>query len=69
MVNESRTFGAAAALTVAGLLVMLYGVYLDSGLAMNAPMVVGGTIIVVATTVLTVGIGAIPEESDAESSH
>lgn len=66
MVNESRTFGAVVGLTVVGLLIMLYGVSLNSGQALNAPMLAGGGVLLVATAALTAGIGAISaDESEA----
>jgi len=61
MVNESRTFGMVVLLMLAGLAVMLWGVSLNSGLAVNTPMLAGGAILVVATALLTVGVGVLEE--------
>lgn len=61
MVNESRTFGLVVLLTLAGLAVMLWGVSLNSGLALNTPMIAGGAVLVVATALLTVGVGVLEE--------
>jgi hypothetical protein len=61
MVNESRTFGTVVLLMLAGLAVMLWGVSLNSGLAVNTPMLAGGAILVVATALLTVGVGVLEE--------
>jgi len=61
MVNESRTFGLVVLLTLAGLGVMLWGVTLNSGQALNTPMIAGGVVLVLATAILTAGIGALAE--------
>jgi hypothetical protein len=45
MVNESVSFGLALLGTVVGLVIMLYGVMLTAGLAMNTFMIVGGVIV------------------------
>jgi len=66
MVNESRTFGLVALLTLAGLGVMLYGVSLNSGQALNGPVIAGGVILVVAVAVLTAGLDALAD-GDAEA--
>lgn len=52
MDSEVRTFGAGTILTVVGLGVMLFGVYLDDGLVFNTFMMAGGVVI-------AVGIGGI----------
>lgn len=57
MVNETRDFGAATALTVVGLAVMLYGVYLDSGLVFNEFMAAGGAIVAVGIGIIVVAVG------------
>lgn len=59
MVNETRTFGLVAVLAVAGLVVLLYGVSLNSGQALNATMVVGGAVLVVAVGALTAAVAAV----------
>lgn len=56
MGNETRDFGAATLLTVVGLAVMLYGVYLDTGLAFNEFMAAGGAIVAIGIGVLVVAV-------------
>ena len=68
MVNESRTFGATVALTVVGLGIMLYGVSLNDGQALNAVMGAGSVVLVVALGVLTAGIMFVEDQhADAEA--
>jgi high-affinity Fe2+/Pb2+ permease len=68
MVNESRTFGAVVALTLGGLAVMLYGVSLNAGQAMNNVMVAGGVVLLVALGLLTMGIDLL-EADESDASH
>lgn len=56
MVNETRDFGLATALTVAGLLVMLWGVSLNNGTEFNTPMIAGGVVIAVGIGIITVAV-------------
>ncbi|MFB6308673.1 MAG: hypothetical protein ABEH35_05015 [Haloarculaceae archaeon] len=56
MVNESGAFGFATVLTVIGLAIMLYGVSLNNGQSLNGVMIAGGTVIVVAFSILTAGV-------------
>lgn len=56
MVNETRDFGLATALTVAGLVVMLWGVSLNNGTAFNTPMIAGGVVIAVGIGIITVAV-------------
>jgi hypothetical protein len=56
MVNETRDFGLATLLTVVGLVVMLWGVSLDNGMAMNEPMIVGGLIVAAGIGLITVAV-------------
>jgi hypothetical protein len=68
MVNESRTFGVVVLLTLGGLGVMLWGVSLNSGMALNTPIIAGGLVLVVATGVFTAGINSIAEpEADQDA--
>jgi hypothetical protein len=68
MVNESRTFAAVVALTIGGLAVMLYGVSLNAGQAMNNVMVAGGAVLIVALGLLTMGIDLI-DADESETGH
>jgi positive regulator of sigma E activity len=56
MVNETRDFGAAMVLTIVGLAVMLYGVYLDTGLAFNEFMAAGGALVAVGIGIIVVAV-------------
>jgi hypothetical protein len=56
MVNETVSFGMSALLTVLGLAVLLYGVSLNNGQALNAPIVVGGLFVLLATGVLSAAV-------------
>lgn len=56
MVNETRDFGVAMVLTVVGLAVMLYGVYLDTGLVFNEFMAAGGAIVAVGIGIIVVAV-------------
>lgn len=66
MVDESVTFGLALAGTIAGLVVMLYGVSLTSGESLTVYTIVGGVIVLLAVTYHTYGIMAL---GDSGSSH
>lgn len=61
MVDESVTFGLALAGTIAGLVVMLYGVSLTSGESLTIFTIVGGAIVLLALTFHTYGVMALPE--------
>jgi hypothetical protein len=66
MVNESRTFGAAVLLALAGLGTLLYGVSLDNGMSMNLVMAAGGATLFTAIAVHTAGIMLLgPEGAEA----
>jgi hypothetical protein len=65
MVDESISVGFSLVLTVVGLLIMLYGVYLDSGLALNTLMIAGGVVVVAAIGVLAYDIIKLDEEHGA----
>lgn len=56
MVNERRDFGLATLLTLAGLVVMLWGVSLNNGTAFNTPMVVGFLVIGVGIGIILVAV-------------
>lgn len=66
MVDESVTFGLALAGTIAGLVVMLYGVSLTSGESLTVYTIVGGVIVLLAIMYHTYGIMAL---GDSGSSH
>lgn len=68
MVNETRDFGLAVVLTLAGLAVMLWGVSLNSGMAVNTPMLAGGVVIAVGIGIILVAVLRLedPTEDSAE---
>ena len=61
MVNESATFVGATVVLVVGLVVMLYGVSLNAGQALNTPMLVGGVVVLVGVGIHTAGVMALDE--------
>ena len=65
MVNETRDFGLATVLTVAGLIVMLWGVSLNDGTAFNTPMVAGGVVVAVGIGIITVAVMRLEESGEA----
>lgn len=65
MVDESISVGFSLALTVVGLLIMLYGVYLDSGLALNNLMIAGGVVVIAGIGVLSYDIIQLDERHGA----
>ena len=69
MVNESATFTGATVVLVVGLVVMLYGVSLNAGQALNAPMLAGGVIVLVAVGIHTAGIMALDESGHHGADH
>lgn len=56
MVSERGTFGAATVLTTVGLVVMLYGVSLSSGLSFNSTMAAGSAFVAVGIGLILVGV-------------
>ena len=56
MVNEPRAFGITTVGIVVGLLVLLWGVSLNSGQALNAPMIAGGVIALAAVGMMTYAV-------------
>ena len=56
MVSEARSFGVAVGLVLLGLAVLLYGVTLNHGAALNATIAVGGVIVVVGLAITTLGV-------------
>jgi len=65
MATQLRTFGLALGGTVVGLAIMLYGVSLNSGTGPNAPIAVGGVIVLVAFALLAGGVIALDDGSEA----
>jgi len=45
-----------------GTAILLYGVFLDSGMEMNIPMAAGGTVMVIGIGILAFALGSIEEE-------
>lgn len=66
MVNNPVTFGASIVLVIAGLAISLYGVSLNSGQAINTPMIAGSVSILTGIGVLTAGIMRLDDTADAE---
>lgn len=66
MVSEGRLFDASIVLTVVGLVVMLYGVSLSAGAAVNTPMAAGGAIVAVGIGLIMVGVMRVEAATDAE---
>lgn len=56
MVNESVTFGMSGLGVIVGLAIMLYGVYLESGMELNPLVLAGGVIVLAAFGLLTAGV-------------
>ncbi len=64
MVSEARLFDAAIVLTVVGLVVMLYGVSLSAGAAVNEPMAAGGAVVAVGIGLILVGVLRVEAEAE-----
>jgi len=64
MASQRTIFGSAFGLTLLGLAVMLYGVSLNNGAGPNAPIAVGGTVVVLAVGVLAAGVIGIDERAE-----
>ena len=62
MVRESRSFGLAVLLVLVGLAVLLYGVTLNHGAALNAVIAAGGAVVVVGIAIMTAGVIRIDAE-------
>lgn len=66
MGNQTRDFSLAVLLTVVGLAVMLYGVYLDTGLVFNEFMAAGGAIVGVGIAIIVLAVLRLEAEPEAE---
>lgn len=53
MVNERTAFGVSTVGVTVGLLILLWGVSLNSGMALNTPMIAGGVVALAAVGVMT----------------
>lgn len=53
---ETATFWLATLGTVLGLVILLYGVSLNSGAALNTPILAGGVVMIAAVGLHTAGI-------------
>ncbi len=62
MVNESVTFGLSTLGVIGGLVILLWGVSLNSGQALNAPVVAGGVVVLLAFGLLTTGVARLDGE-------
>jgi len=51
---------------IIGTAILLYGVFLDSGMEMNIPMAAGGAVMVIGIGILAFALGAIEEEEEEE---
>lgn len=49
-----------------GTVILLYGVFLDSGMEMNIPMMAGGAVMVIGIGILAFALGSIEEEESEE---
>lgn len=49
-----------------GTAILLYGVFLDSGMEMNIPMAAGGAVMVIGIGILAFALGSIEEEEEEE---
>lgn len=56
MVSQRVAFGSATVLNVVGIAVLLYGVSLNSGTAVNAPMAAGGLILAAGVGIITIRV-------------
>lgn len=65
MANEAVTFGLSTLVTVVGLLIMLYGVSLTSGMELTPYTIIGGVVVLGAVTLHTVGLMALDDAHDA----
>ena len=66
MVNEAFTFRVSTILVIVGLAISLYGVSLNSGQALNIPMIAGGVSILTGIGVLAAGIMRLEDNPNAE---
>lgn len=64
--NESVTFGLALLGIVVGILVMLYGVSLNAGQSVNAPMLGGSVAVLLSFGGLTLGVAQLDQEPEPE---
>ncbi|WP_115862947.1 hypothetical protein [Halorussus litoreus] len=65
MVRESVTFGLSLLVTVVGLAIVLYGVSLNAGLALNEFMLAGGGVVLVAIALHTGALMSMDDAHDA----
>ncbi|MDZ7689076.1 MAG: hypothetical protein U5J64_10265 [Halobacteriales archaeon] len=49
-----------------GIVVLLYGVFLDSGMEMNTPMLAGGVVMLIGIGILAFALESIEEEESEE---
>lgn len=61
MHSGTITFGSTLLFVAVGLLVLLYGVTLNSGQAVNTPMIAGGILALCGMGILTLGVLTLDE--------
>lgn len=66
MVSETGTFGGATVLTIVGLVIMLYGVSLNNGMAFNTEMIAGFVVIGAGILLVVVGVMDLDDPHAAE---
>lgn len=62
MVSEARSFGIGFGLVVLGLAVLLFGVTLNHGAALNTTIAAGGVVVIGGLAVVTAGVVRIDTE-------
>jgi len=66
---EAATFWLALLGTLLGMAILLYGVSLNSGVALNTTIVAGGVIMLIALALHTAGIMLVPETETETETH
>lgn len=49
---------------IIGTVILLYGVFLDSGMEMNIPMIAGGVVMLIGIGILAFALGSIEQEGE-----
>lgn len=66
MASQATTFGLSMVLNAVGLAIMLYGMSLNAGQALNNVILAGGVVMLAATGIMT---GALLSIDGGESTH
>ena len=64
MENESSLPILSTAVVVVGIVILLYGVILDSGMEMNPPMAAGGVVMLIGMGILGFHLGSLEKEGE-----